>query len=390
MTLPAVRLDLLIGSVLPRPAPLDLTQALLSAEVTQTDEGPSGFQLSFHDERRSPLGDYPLVRHPLLAAGNRVILTVTLKGTPRVLMDGFITRQELTPSGERGGTVFTVTGEDVSVKMDMFEISLEYPYMTDYLIANSILARYAALGLVPTVVPTPGGNIPPGDSVPQQNQTDRSYLRQLASRHGYSFYVTPGPVPGLSFGYWGPPLRIGAPQKTLTADMGPLSNVGSVTFSYDSLAPAFTYGMALELKVPLPILLPGSTRAPALASHPPLGDLVSVLTDPLGALTNLLSTNVRGNLFQHQGMDYLKALDLAQARIDISVDEVVTARGQVETARYGDALKAPGLVTMRGAGREYDGLYYVKRVSHKMVTRTGSWDYKQDFMLTREGLGATV
>jgi hypothetical protein len=40
----------------------------------------------------------------------------------------------------------------------------------------------------------------------------------------------------------------------------------------------------------------------------------------------------------------------------------------------------------RGAGWQHDGLYYVKRVTHR-ITRD---DYTQSFTLTREGVGATT
>jgi hypothetical protein len=41
-------------------------------------------------------------------------------------------------------------------------------------------------------------------------------------------------------------------------------------------------------------------------------------------------------------------------------------------------------VGLRGAGHSFDGLYYVKSVTHNI--RRG--EYKQSFTLTREGLGA--
>jgi hypothetical protein len=41
---------------------------------------------------------------------------------------------------------------------------------------------------------------------------------------------------------------------------------------------------------------------------------------------------------------------------------------------------------VRGAGYNYDGLYYVKRVKHTL----GRGQYKQAFTLTREGKGSTV
>jgi hypothetical protein len=58
----------------------------------------------------------------------------------------------------------------------------------------------------------------------------------------------------------------------------------------------------------------------------------------------------------------------------------------LDTVRYGGLLQARGLVGMRGAGALHDGLYYVKRVTH-VITKG---EYRQNFTLTREGLGTTT
>ena len=66
--------------------------------------------------------------------------------------------------------------------------------------------------------------------------------------------------------------------------------------------------------------------------------------------------------------------------------EVVTCTGGLDVTRYGGVLNARQLVGLRGAGPAFDGLYYVKSVTHKI--KRG--EYKQDFTLTRNGLVSTV
>ena len=66
--------------------------------------------------------------------------------------------------------------------------------------------------------------------------------------------------------------------------------------------------------------------------------------------------------------------------------EVVSCEGSLDVTRYGGVLKARQLVGVRGAGPAFDGIYYVKRVTHKI--KRG--EYKQDFTLTRNGLVSTV
>lgn len=66
--------------------------------------------------------------------------------------------------------------------------------------------------------------------------------------------------------------------------------------------------------------------------------------------------------------------------------EAVSCEGSLDVTRYGGVLQARQLVGVRGAGPAFDGLYYVKSVTHKI--KRGS--YKQNFMLTRNGLVSTV
>jgi hypothetical protein len=66
--------------------------------------------------------------------------------------------------------------------------------------------------------------------------------------------------------------------------------------------------------------------------------------------------------------------------------EIVTGTGTLDVLRYGRTLKARKLVGVRGAGEAFDGLHYVKSVSHHI--RRG--EYKQSFTLVRNGLLSTV
>ncbi|HEU5258827.1 MAG TPA: hypothetical protein VFU28_22720, partial [Vicinamibacterales bacterium] len=66
--------------------------------------------------------------------------------------------------------------------------------------------------------------------------------------------------------------------------------------------------------------------------------------------------------------------------------DAVTGEGTLDVVRYGGLLKARELVGVRGAGPAFDGLYYVKSVTHKI--KRG--EYKQNFSLSRNGLVSTV
>ena len=371
MNLLGTLLTVLIGKGAPLPAPLLLMDNLDSVEVTHSDQGRSGFQMVFRAGRtRTDLVDYGLLTNPLLKPLNRVVMLVTFNAFPEVLMDGIITHSELNPGNAPGSATLTVTGEDVSIMMDLKERPVEHPAQPEAVIALKIIASYPKLGLIPVVIPPPTVDIPlPTERTPVQQGTDLQYLQDMAARFGYVFYVTPGPAPLVNTAYWGPPKRIGVPQRALSVNMGPNTNVATINFQYNALQPTFVEGRVQDRQTgqDMPVQTRTSTRIP-LSSQP-------------AALTQ---SDVRTRQFRQTGLNTVQAFARAQGETDASVDQVLTATGELDTGAYEAILKPRGLVGLRGAGYSHDGMYYVKRVTHRL--RKG--EYKQSFTLTRDGLGA--
>jgi hypothetical protein len=369
-----IHLTLLIGPTVPLPAPPSLTDALDRVEVTHSDEGRSGFQLTFVAGRSgmADLADYPLLSLPLLKTFSRVVMVVTFGAAPKVLIDGVITHQELSPSNQPGATTLTVTGEDVSVMMDLEEKSVEHPAQDETIIANKIVLTYAQFGMIPLVIPPTVIDPPiPVDRTPVQRGTDLQYLTEMAERHAYVFYVTAGPAPLVNTAYWGPPKRVDLPQRALSINLGPETNLVSLSFRNNALAPTLVSGTVQDRQTnqAVPVQTFASTR-------PPLASLPAWLTN---------QPNVRRTQLAGAGLTAAQAFARAQSATDASVD-TVTADGELDAVRYQDLLQARGVVGLRGAGFSYDGLYYVQRVTH--VISRGS--YRQRFTLSREGLGSTT
>lgn len=370
-----VNLTLLIGPGVPLPATPDIAEAVQSVSVTHNDEGRSGFQVVLQVGRAGPtdLIDYRLLLNPLLRPFSRAILVVLFGGRPRVLMDGLITNQQFSPGNQPGTATLTLTGEDVSIAMDMEKKRAEYPAMDETTIATLIIASYAQYGLVPDVTPPPIIDVPlPIERTPVQQGTDLDQLKSMAQRFGYVFYVEPGPLPGMNMAHWGPPPRIGLPQRALTVNQGPEQNVDQISFAYNGLAPTIVKDEVQDriTNMSFPVRTFISMRLPPLAAMPALPFQLP---------------NVRTSLLeQNTGLSVVEAYSRAQGITDKSVDSVVTAQGELDALRYGDLLEARGIVGLRGAGFTYDGLYYVKSVSHAI----SKGQYKQRFSLTREGTGA--
>ncbi len=178
-------------------------------------------------------------------------------------------------------------------------------------------------------------------------------------------------MPGSNMAYWGPPKRTALPQRALTVSMGPQTNVQSINFTYNGLAPMIVVDeiQDSDLNVNVPVMTFVGTRVPPLALLP--------------ALPTQLP-NVRTTLLERSaGLNLAEAYARAQGLTDKSVDNVVTAQGELDALQYGGVLKPRGLVGVRGAGFTHDGFYYVKSVSHAI----SKGQYKQRFSLTREGTG---
>ncbi len=361
-----VYLTLLIGPSVPIPPPQPVMEALQSVQVnSQRDR--TGFQLTF------TIGKTSLLQLALLPAGyfdpmiTRVVIIVTFNGMPHVLMDGIITRQEVSPSNEPGQSTLTVTGEDLSVLMDVVQTHVPYPNMPELARLYLILGKYAVFGIVPDVVPPAISPVPRvTNRIPTQTTTDLDYIRSLANECGYIFYVEPGPAPLTSIAYFGPDTRLPIPQPALSVNSDWDTNVESLSFSLDGLAKramVFTVFDPITKKIPIPIPMPD----------------INILKPPLGA-----RLTPPAKIEFAEEMAELEPDEAAKRALGyiFSSSQAVSGSGSLNVTRYGHILKSRMLVGVRGAGVTYDGMYYVESVTHNL--KRG--EYKQNFTLSRDGL----
>jgi hypothetical protein len=360
-------LTLMIGPVIPVIAPQSVMDAVTSIQVTTSTGQRSGFQITFGLSKDSMLNKI------LLPVGYfdpkiRVIIIVTVNGSPNVLMDGVITQQSVTPSSEPGQSTLSITGEDLSVLMDLEEKVECFPCLPAEARVAMNLLNYAVYGIVPLIIPSAMVDVPnPTLEIPEQIGTDLQYIQGLAAKVGYVFYIIPGPAPGMNIAYWGPDVRIGLPQRSLKINMDAETNVESLNFTYDGLAKE-----QLEITIQEPI-----TKLNITLPVPDIG----ILRPPL-ALKPAFPLRKRP-LGRQQGtakLNPVRALLLGLSETARASDSV-TGSGTLDVIRYGRVLEARRLVSVRGAGLAYDGLYYVKSVTHNI--KRG--EYKQNFTIVRDG-----
>lgn len=365
-----INLTLLMGPVVPVPVSKGIIDALTNVQVKSAAGEPSGFQLTFTFSSKSPLNTLLLLLGqvgPII----RTIIVVTVNGTPNVLMDGVILHHQVTPNVQTGESVLTVTGSDLTVLMGVIDFTgIPYPCMPAEARVALIIAKYAIFGMIPMVIPSVFMDVPiPVMRIPIHQGTDLAYVKKLAEDVGYVFYIEPGPVPGTNIAYWGPEIKVGVPQPALNVNMDVYNNVDSLNFSFNGASKVMpiVFIQNEETRAPIPIPIPDISPF-----NPPLG-VIPAIPSQFKMMTNT------ANLNPVQAI----ALGLAEAS---RTSDALTGTGTLDVLRYGRILKSRGLVGVRGAGSAFNGLYFVKNVTHKI--KRG--EYKQDFTLTRNGLVSTV
>jgi hypothetical protein len=372
-----VQLSLMIGPIVPMTPPRAVIDALASVEVKIDDVGDSGFQLVFSIDKQSPLQILFLLTGGLPLLFMRCVIVATVNGVANVLIDGVITNNQISPGDKGSNSTLTITGRDLTALMDQSDPSgFPFPACPREARVALLLAKYAFFGVIPLIIPSVLIDVElPIESIPSQQGTDLKYIRSMADDVGYVFYIDAGPAPGTSTAYWGPQIKVGPVQPALSADSDAYTNVDSLNFAFDQeknrIPIVYVYIQETGLSIPIPI-------PPITPINPPLGAIPPI---PVNLIPPDLKP-FRGDLSK-MPIPQAIMIGLAQAAKNA---EVVTCTGSLDVTRYGGVLGARKLVGLRGAGPAFDGLYYVKSVTHKI--KRG--EYKQDFTLTRNGLVSTV
>jgi hypothetical protein len=375
-----IRIKLMIGRpLLPKPAPYEVVDALIDLEVTQQDRDRSAFQMTFSlSKELKKSSDYWLLQEGILNPPNRIIIQVIVNvkvGVIRslqqpILIDGIITNHQVVPNNKPGESKLIITGEDISVMLDLEDKNETYLNSSDSTIVTKLLKAYSKYGLKTDVKNTSYFTPKKEEQITTQQSTDLQFIQKLALRNSFIFEIKPDKTPGRNIAYWGEEKqKITPSQPALSMNMGAFTNVDSpINFNFNALQaikPEASIsdektGASISIRVP-------KSPGQALASKP----AKSLRTEVLRCTNKL---------------EKILAEKETESFASRSRENAVTATGEVDTVRYGYVLEVRQLVGVRGVGKSYGGYYYVKQVTHRI--KRG--EYKQSFTLIREGQGATI
>jgi phage protein D len=306
-------------------------------------------------------GTWSYLDDPRFAVWNQLQIVGGYPGDNATLIDGYITHVSASLSGPGTEDSFLeITGMDGSALMDLEEKQLAWPNKKDSDIAQQIFSSY---GFTWEVEDT---QLQHAEAVATilQSESDIRFLRRLAARNGFECYVQG------RRGFFRSPNLQDPPQKILAIQFGEQTNLASIGIQIDGTPPT-----VLDLR-----------RIDPIAKRVDRETLADLPRRKLGkrTLKDLRSRRPDGRrlIKQRPAAGTTEMKSELRSGYD-AAGEFVTLTGTIDSRAYGAVLRAKKLVTVKGVGSTYSGLYYVTRVRH-VFNPDG---YQQTFEAHRSGVG---
>jgi phage protein D len=274
------------------------------------------------------------------------------------LIDAYVIDTRTEFSNTPGKSYLDVIAMDPTVLLSLDEKVRAWPNMTDSDIASTIFGEYSFdEDVETTTVSYDEDNV-----TTMQRGTDMRLLTQLAKRNGFEVFVELDQASGRLKGHFHKPR-----QGVLSVNLGEATNVNVFQARFDMLKPAQAQARSLDVS----------------SQEDQQGEASESSLKNLGKGPTIDPNRPRRVLVSQTGLSDASELQTySQALVDQTSFSIL-AEGELNTVAYGSLLKAKKLVSVRGAGRQFSGEYYVRRVLHQF---TGD-GHLQKFSLRRNATG---
>ena len=340
-------------------APDETATAATAVNITECVGQPTYFTLEYPFDTAD--GDFPLLKEGRLGPGSELAVFVSTGGTSECLAKGPVYGQKIHFSHGGSGSTLSVQGGDSLVKLDRENKAVAWADLTDSSAVSSILSQ---AGLAADVETTQAGHLESKHTLIQR-ETDLSFIRRLARRNGFHFWITCDES-GVETAHFKRPALDGAPACDLVINLtDPRPNVTSLDISWDLERPTQTDSTELDLNSKSDI-----TGAVQQSPLTPLGGVgfSQIASEPRTA---------------HVSAPVDDSADL-QARSEgtlIDASFFLRASGSTTASVLGKVLRSHTLVNVRGAGTRHSGVWFCSRVRHSIDAD----EHRMDFDLIRNG-----
>jgi phage protein D len=294
---------------------------------------------------------------------SRIQVKVTVGSGPAVLLiDSYVIESRVQFSNQPGKSVLDVYAMDPTVLMNLDEKVRAWPNMKHSEIAQQIFDEYSFAAVIDD---TPVSYDEQNTQLTQRG-TDIQFLQKLAQRNGFECFIEAN-AQGKIEGHFHKPKVEDSPQAVLSVNSGEATNVNLFNTRFDMIKPAQAVAATLDIE----------------SQSDQKGDVSEQSLHALGSRSAVGGDRPRRILIAQTGLTSTSELQAyAQGMVDES-SFAITAEGELNTVAFGSILAAKKTVNVRGAGRQYSGVYYVEKVLH---TFTGD-GYRQKFRLRRNAIG---
>ena len=361
--MPAITYTLSIDGT---PASGDLLQAIQQIEVEDHANMADMLRLRVVIGIKDGCSGWSFVDDSLFSRLAKLRVSVSVgSGRAETLINAYVIETSANFANRPGASVLNVVAMDPTVLMNLQEKIKPWKNMADSDVANAIFSS-SDYKFTPIVDATKWKRQENEQTLIQRG-TDIQFLQQLAQRNGFECYVETNGSSGAIEGHFHAPRLDESTQGVLSVNMRDATNVNSFNARYDMLKPTTAQATNLDVQ----------------DQSDQQAQITGSKLSALGKNSALESQRQRRVLPSRTGLARTGELQAyTQALVDQSA-LAITAEGELNTVAYGGVLRAKRPISVRGAGQQFSGTYYVERVHHVLAADS----YKQSFTLRRNALG---
>jgi Phage tail baseplate hub (GPD) len=347
-------------SILFDDAPDETLGNAASVEVHECIGEPTSFRLHYALDITE--GDLPLLKESALSAGAKISVVAPTDDGLVCVVKGTVRGQQFHLEHGGEGSVLDVLGADSTLAMDREDKASLWSDLTDSDAVNAIVAQY---GFTPDVEDTAAGHFE-AKHVLVQRETDLAFVRRLAARNGFLFWVTYDAASKVETAHFKRPPIDDDPAVELVINLDdPPANVGALDVNWDAEAPASASAVQVDLNTR--DSLDGS------AESSPLTALAAQRFSEIGTTPRTLHLAVP--------VDDSGDLRSRSEGALIEAELFIRARGQTTAHALGKVLRAHTIVSLRGAGARHSGKWLCQSVKHEL----NAVEHRMEFELVRNG-----
>lgn len=338
----------------------DLAQLVTRIEVEERVGQATTFRI--HCPVQISDGDFPLLTDSRFDPGTLLSILVPAGETTHCLVNGPVQGEAIHLEHGEGSSTLEVRGSDQRIAMDRETKVISWDGLTDSDAATAVLAGY---GFIPAVDNTPARHDETGHTLVQR-ESDLHFVRRLAARNGFLFWLTSDAFSVVTAHFGRPSLQgEGDPELVINLDS---PNLNTLDIEWDVERPTSVDAAQLDLRSKSDIDGAVSTTPNTVLGSEGLQDITGDTRS-----VHIAAPVDDGGDLQARGEGALAAADW-----------FIRATARTTLNSVGSLIRSHTLVKIRGAGSRHSGNYFVTGVRHLIDDSA----HTMELELARNGWGA--